>query len=126
MRLKCKIHLCPHKPVRAGTHIRTWSGLWGHQYLVHFQCRTFHFFFPSHTQKTQERKEANKLQFSTQMFFKRIFNFCLLICVLCFCLIAFLCFLCFWCFLVLLVLFGAFWCFFSAQNLSVKKKIEKV
>ena len=99
MSLKCKINLCPHKPVHAGAHIRTWSGFWGHQYLVHFQWRTFHFFifyflFFACT-KTQKRKEANKLLFSSQMFFKRIFYFCSLISVLCFCLVAFLCFLVF-------------------------------
>ena len=43
MRSKCKVNLCPHKQVHAGT-LRTWSGLWWHQYLLHFLCRTFHFF----------------------------------------------------------------------------------
>ena len=90
-----------------------------------FPLYDFSFFFPSLTQKTQKRKEADKLLFSTQMFFKRIFNFCSLICVLCFCLVAFFCFLCFWCFLVLLVFFRACWCFFCVQNLFVKKKLKK-
>ena len=30
LRLKCKLSLCPHNPRHAGTHIHTWSGLWGH------------------------------------------------------------------------------------------------
>ena len=65
------------------------------------------------------------------MFFKRIFNFCSLICVLCFCLVAFLCFLVLFYFLVLFLLFGvfcafwcffgAFWCFWCVRNLFVKK-----
>ena len=30
VRLKCKLTLCPYKPLRAGTNIRTWTGLWGY------------------------------------------------------------------------------------------------
>ena len=92
-------------------------------------CRDFSFFyfllflfvFFLRAQKTQKRKSANKLLFSTQMFFKRIFNFCSLISVVLlllgcvFMLFVLLCFLCIWCFCC----FGAFWC---VQNLFEKKK----
>ena len=73
---------------------------------LHCRDLIFYFFLRVH----KKRKKANKLLFSTQMFSKRIFNFCLLICVLCFCLVAFLCFWCFlvlWCFLWFRMLFGA-------------------
>ena len=54
--------------------------------------------------------------FFTEMFFKYIFYFCSLICILRFCaffvlLVLFWCFWCFWCFL----------CFLCVQNLFVKK-----
>ena len=58
------------------------------------------------------------------MFFKRIFSFCSLICVLWFCLIVFLCFLVLFVLLVLFMLFGAFSAFWCMRNLFVKKKIK--
>ena len=89
-----------------------------------FPLRDFSFFFSSRAQKTQKLKQANKLLFSAQMFFKYIFNFCPLFAFLCFWLVAFLCF---WYFSILLVLFCAFWCFWCfspVRNFFVKKKFK--
>ena len=69
----------------------------------------FSIFFSSYAQKIQKRKLANKLLFSPQEFFKCIFNFFSLICVLHFCLVA----------------FCDFWCFLCVQNLFVKTKKSK-
>ena len=116
MRSKCKINLCPHKPVHAGT-LYTWSGLWWHQYLLHFLCRTFHFFifyflFFACTKNTKTQI-SEKVTFFHSDVFKRIFYFCSLICVFC----TFAWFrLC-----VFFVFFGAFCAFWCVQNLFVKK-----
>ena len=125
MRLKCKLSLCPHKPVHAGTHIRTWSGLWGHQYLVHFHCRTFHFFifyflFFACTNNTKTQISKWVTFFHSDVF-KRIFLFLfaylrfvlLLGCVI----VLFGAFRAF-CVFGAFFLFGAFW---YVQNLFVKK-----
>ena len=83
-----------------------------------FPLRDFSFFFSSRAQKTQKLKQANKLQFSAQMFFKYIFYFCSLICVFV---------LLIGCLFVLLVLscaFWCFWCFFARAKFFRKKKFK--
>ena len=57
------------------------------------------------------------------MFFKRIFNFCSLICIFCFCFVLFLWFYCFLC-LMCLVFFLCFFCFLVRVK-SFRKKSKK-
>ena len=45
LKLKCKVSWCPHKPVHAGTYIRTWRGLWGHWLFNTFLLWNFSFFY---------------------------------------------------------------------------------
>ena len=86
--------------------------------LVHYLVRTFLFFFIffflfSFLRAHKKHKNANK-QISDFFLFRcfliAVFNFCSLICVLCFCLVVFLYFFC------------ALWCFWCVRNLFVKKK----
>ena len=110
MRLKCKLSLCPHNTVHTGTHIHTSSGLWGHQYLVHFHCRTFHFFYFlfSFLRVHKNHKNANKrisYFFPLKCFLSAFFIFVRLFA---FCAFAWLRFCDFWCFSVLFVLFVLF------------------
>ena len=118
MRSKCKLSLCPHKPVHAGTHICTWSGLWGHWLFSTFPLWDFSFFyFLFFFFALKKHKNVNKRIsdfFPLRCFLSAFFIFIRLFAFLYFCLVAFLCFLCF---LVLLVLFGAFLC---VRNLFVK------
>ena len=121
MRLKCKLSLCPHKLFHAGTQKRTWSGLLGHQYLVHFQCRTFHFLF-SFLRVHKKHKNANKLIsffFPLRCFLSAFFIFVRLFA---FCAFVRLRFGVFWCFFGAFCALCAFWCFLRVQNLFVKKK----
>ena len=105
--------------------IRTWSGLWGHKYLVHHIVETFHFFFFLFyfLRVLKKHKNANKrishflplrCFLSTFLIFVRLFAFCafarLYFCVF-WCFLCFLSFLCSW----------RFWCFWCVQNLFVKK-----
>ena len=118
MRLKCKLSLCLHKPVHAGTHIRRWSGLWGHQYLVNFHWGTFLFFFLRAHKKHKNANRRISYNFQLRCFLSTFFIFVPLFAFLCFWLVAFLCF---WC---CLVLFGAFGAFSPVRNFFVKKKFK--
>ena len=78
---------------------------------MHYIVETFHFFYFLFS-----FLRVSFFFFFTEMFFKYIFYFCSLICILRFCaffvlLVLFWCFWCFWCFL----------CFLCVQNLFVKK-----
>ena len=126
MRLKCKLSLCPHKPVHAGTHIRTWSALWGHQYLVPFHCRTFHFLFSISLSSRAQKKHKNSNKRISYFFSLRCFlsAFLIFVRLFAFCAFARLRFCAFWCFLDI---FGAFWGFMVGTKSFLKKnKINKI
>ena len=123
MRLNCQTNLCPHKPVHASTHIRTWSGLWGHQYLVHFHCRIFHFFIFYFLFLRVNKKHRNANKWISYFFPLRCFlnAFFIFVCLFAFCAFAWLCFCAFSAFCT----FGAFLYFWCVQNVFVKKNIKK-
>ena len=107
MWLKCKLNLCPHKPVHTGTHMHL-KWFMGTLVFSTLHCRDFLFsiFFlcvhKKHKNANKPIMQITQITFFLLDVFKHILNFCSLICILCFCLVVFLCFLSF---LVLLVLF---------------------
>ena len=98
-------------------------GIFIFYFLAHFPLQDFlfiYFFFRVHKKHKNVNKRISNF-FLTQMFFKRIFYFCSLICVQYFCLVAFLCFLYFLCFFVL---FGA--CKIFSQKKKNNKKFKTI
>ena len=83
-------------------------------FLFSFFCFLFFIFYSLFFTCTKNAKKevSEQVTFPSWMFFKRIFYFCSLICVLYFCLVAFLCFLRFWYFWY----FWCFWCFWSVRE----------